>query len=128
MNHLGRPCLVSALPRTPKNPAKAHNQVGKVQAARSSHGHLRGWVVAHHPLNTALVLRPVLLEQVVGVCLSRRLGIGVVEEILNSDKDLLDSDGWLPSLLLVQYGQADGATRVDIRVEKRWDEFACPPC
>lgn len=102
--------------------------MGEVQAAQSSHRFSRGWVVANHPLDTALVLCPVLLEQIVGVCLRRRLGVGVVEEVLDAYEDLLDSDSWLPGLLLVQYGQADGATRVDIRVEERWNEFACPSC
>ena len=77
-------------------------------------------------LHFPLVRRAVLLEQVVGICLRRRFGVGVVEEVLDADEDLLDSDGWLPGLLLVQYRQADGATWIDIRVEQRWNEFACP--
>ena len=85
MNHLGRPCRVSTLPRTPGNPAKAHNQVGEVLAAQSSNRSSRGRVVAHHPLDTALVLGPVLLEQVVRLRLRGRLGVGIVEQILDTE-------------------------------------------
>lgn len=48
------------------------------------------------------VLGTIFLEHVVGVGLGGRVGVGVVQEILDAEQDLLDSDGGLPALLLVQ--------------------------
>jgi hypothetical protein len=43
---------------------------------------------------------------------------------LDAEQDLLDGDGGLPSFLFVENRQTDGAGRVNVRVEKRWGEFA----
>jgi hypothetical protein len=43
---------------------------------------------------------------------------------LNAEKDLFDGDGGLPGFLFVEDRQANGAGRVDVRVEERWSEFA----
>ena len=52
-----------------------------------------------HPL---LVVRPVLAEAGVGLGLGGVLDVGVVQEILDTQQDLLDGDGRPPVLLLVQ--------------------------
>ena len=56
-----------------------------------------------HPL---LVVRPVLAEGGVGLGLGGVLHVGVVEEVLDTQQDLLHRDGRPPVLLLVQDGQA----------------------
>jgi hypothetical protein len=43
---------------------------------------------------------------------------------LNAEEDLFDGDGGLPGFLFVEDRQADSAGRVDVRMEKRWGEFA----
>lgn len=53
------------------------------------------------------------------------IGIGVVQEILDSEEDLLDGDGGFPGFVLVENAEADGARGVDIGVEERGREFAC---
>jgi len=53
-----------------------------------------------------------------------RLGIRIVEKILDAEKDLLDGDGWFPTFFLVQDGKANRTRRVDVRVEEGRDEFA----
>ena len=52
-----------------------------------------------HPL---LVVGPVLTKAGVGLCLGGVLDVGVVEEVLDTEEDLLDGDGRPPVLLLVQ--------------------------
>ena len=49
-----------------------------------------------------LVIGPVLAEAGVGLGLGRILNVGVVEEVLDTEQDLLDGDGGPPVLLLVQ--------------------------
>ena len=43
---------------------------------------------------------------------------------MDAEKDLFDGNGGLPGFLFVEDRQADGAGRVDVRVEERWGEFA----
>ena len=63
----------------------------------SLRGHGSG--LGPHPL---LVVRPVLAEAGVGLGLGGVLDVGVVQEILDTQQDLLDGDGRPPVLLLVQ--------------------------
>ena len=63
----------------------------------SLRGHGSG--LSPHPL---LVVRPVLAEAGVGLGLGGVLDVGVVQEILDTQQDLLDGDGRPPVLLLVQ--------------------------
>lgn len=86
--------------------------------------HLRRRVVPDDPLDLALVCCAVLPVQVVRIGLGRRVWIWVIQQVLHAKQDLLDGDGRLPALLLVQDGQADCAGGVDVRVEERRDEFA----
>ena len=85
----------------------------------------RSGVVAHHLLHLLLVRLDILLEEVIRLRLGGRLRVRVVEEVLDAEQDLLDRDGGLPALVLVQYAEADGAGGVDVRVEERRDELAC---
>lgn len=81
-------------------------------------------IIAHCPLDPFLVLVPVLLEQVVGLGLGGRLRVWVVQQVLHAQQDLLDGNGGLPPLLLVQDRETDRAGRVDVGVEERRDELA----
>ena len=74
--------------------------------------------------DSPLVLDLVLLVEVVGVGLGGRVRVGVIEQVLDAQGDLLDGNGGLPGLVFVEDGQADGAGRVDVRMEQRRDEFA----
>ncbi len=76
-------------------------------------------------LNLLLVSLPVLLEQVVCLGLSRGIGIGIVQQVLDAKENLFDGDCWLPTLLFVKDRKAYGAGWVDIGMEKRRYEFAC---
>jgi hypothetical protein len=85
---------------------------------------LRRGVLLHNRPDLLLVRNLVFLEQVERVGLRGRLGIRLVEQRLNAQQDLLDGDGGLPALILVQDGQADSAGGVDVGVEERGREFA----
>ena len=87
-------------------------------------GFLIGLVFLDRLANPAFVLRTVLLKEVVGLGLCRWLGVRVVQEILDAEQELLNSDGRSPTFLLIQDWQANCSGRVDIRVEKCWCEFA----
>jgi hypothetical protein len=85
---------------------------------------LRRWILTDDLFDFCLVRCPILLEQVIGFGLCRRFWIWIVEEILNTEENLLDGDSWLPSFFFVQDGKADGSGRIDVGMEKRWCEFA----
>lgn len=86
---------------------------------------LRRRILANYAPDALFVLDLVFLEQIVGVGLGGRLGVGVVEQVLDAQKNLLDRDGRLPGLFLVENRQADGARGVDVGMEQRRDKFAC---
>lgn len=86
---------------------------------------LRRLVLLDDLPNPLLILRTISLIHIVRLSLSGRFGVGVIEKILDAEKDLFDGNGGLPCLFLVQDGQTDGAGRVDVGVEERRDEFAC---
>ena len=86
--------------------------------------HLWGWILADDSLDLGLVRSFVPFEQVVRLSLGWGIWVWVVEEILHAEQDLLDGNGRLPSLLLVQDREADGPGWVDVRMEERWDELA----
>lgn len=101
-------------------PAQCFDQ-GGMSLAMLCRGDLRGdlsrRVLSNHPLDTLLVFHFVPLEQVVCLGLRWRLGIGVVQEILDTEDDLFDGDGRFPAFILVEYRQANGPRRVDVWVE-----------
>lgn len=84
----------------------------------------RSRVISDDLLDLLLVGSAILAEQVVGLGLGRRLGIGLVQQGLDAEKDLLDGDGGFPAFLFIENGQADGSRRVDVGVEKWRDELA----
>merc|ERR1719431_713000 len=69
------------------------------------------------------VISPVLAEAGVSLSLSGVLDVRVVEEILNTQENLLHSDGWPPVFLLVQDGEANCSGGIHIRVEQWWHKF-----
>jgi hypothetical protein len=81
-------------------------------------------VVLDDTADFPLILGLVPLEEVVGVGLCGRIRVGVVEQVLDAQGDLLNGDGGLPRLVIVEDGQADGTGRVDIGMEQRRDELA----
>ena len=81
-------------------------------------------VVAHQRLDLLLIGVPVFLEEVVCVCLGRRVWIWVVQEVLNAEQNLLYRNGRLPAFLFVQNAKTDSTGRIDVRMEEGWCEFA----
>lgn len=81
-------------------------------------------MISHDLLDLRIVPGAVLLEKIVSVGLSWRVGVGVVEQVLNTKQDLLDSNRRLPTFLLIQDRKTDCARWVDVRVEKGRNEFA----
>merc|ERR1719422_1768476 len=69
--------------------------------------------------NPLVVVGPVLAEASVSLSLGRVLDVRVVQEVLNAEENLLDSDGRAPVLLLIEDGEAHRAAWVDIGVEER---------
>lgn len=60
----------------------------------------------------------------VSLRLGRVLDVGLVQQVLDAEQDLLDGDGRAPVLLLVQQRQTDRPGRVHVRVEQRRLELA----
>jgi len=69
--------------------------------------------------NSLLVISSVLAIGGVCFCLRRVLDVGIVEQILDADQELLDGDCWPPVLILVQQAEANCSRRVDVGV-KQW--------
>ena len=59
-------------------------------------------ILGHNLANFFLISLAVILVEVVGFSLRRRIKVGVIQQVLNSTKDLLDSNGWSPSLFFAQ--------------------------
>lgn len=83
-----------------------------------------GGVLLDDALDLSFVCRSVLLEESVGISLSWRIGIGIVEQVLNPQKNLLDGDCRLPTLLFIQNRETDRARWIDVGMEQRRDESA----
>ena len=62
---------------------------------------LWSWVFANNTLDLRLISRLVLFKEVVRLSLCRGVWVRIIKEILDSEKNLLDGNCWLPSLLLV---------------------------
>ena len=50
--------------------------------------------------------------------------VGIVEQVLDAQQDLLDRDGRLPAFVLVQDAEADCTRGKHVGVKKRWRELA----
>ena len=85
----------------------------------------RSRVVSDDLLDLLVIGSTVFAEQVVGLGLSGRIWVGLVQQRLDTEEDLLDGDGGLPAFLFVENGQANGSGRVDVGVEERRNELAC---
>lgn len=86
---------------------------------------LRRRIIPNNSLDFPLICRTVLLEQIECLGLRRRVWVGVVQQVLDPEQDLLDCDGGLPAFFFVEDREADGAGGVDVGVEEGGDEFAC---
>lgn len=86
--------------------------------------HSWGWIVFDDTLHLSFVSLAIFLEEIVSVCLSWGFGIGLIEELLNSEEDLLNGDGRFPALFLVQDRQADRSRGIHVWMKQWWDEFA----
>lgn len=86
---------------------------------------LWGRILPHNTLDPTLILHAVFLEEIVRLSLGWGFGVGVVQQVLNAEQNLLHCDRRLPCLFFVEDGEADRARGVDIGVEERGDEFAC---
>lgn len=86
---------------------------------------LWGGILPHDALDPTFILLTIFLEEIVRLSLGWRLGVGVVEQVLNAKQDLLHRDGRLPCLFFVEDRETDRARWVDIGVEERGDKFAC---
>lgn len=86
--------------------------------------YLRRRVLSDDPLDFGFICCLVFLKEVVCIRLRWRIGIWVIEKILDAQQDLLDRDCRLPAFLLVQNRQTDGAGRIDIGMEEWRNEFA----
>lgn len=110
---------------TPSNPPTPYAQYQQSMPKHATHRiNLRRWILPNDPLDLILVRRAILLEEVVRISLGWRVGVGVIKQILNAEKNLLYGDRRFPALLFVQDRQADRARWINIRVEERWDKFA----
>jgi hypothetical protein len=89
---------------------------------------LRRRVLLNDLLDLALVRSLVFLEQVKRIGLRWRLRVGLVEQRLNAQQNLLDVYRWLPAFFFVEDAQADGAGWVDVWVEEWGYEFAWYGC
>jgi hypothetical protein len=63
---------------------------------------LNGLVFLNHLADLTLIRGSVLFEQVVGIGLRGRLWVGIIEEILNAEQDLLDGDSGSPVFLFIE--------------------------
>lgn len=84
----------------------------------------RSRVIPDDLLDLLVVGSAILAEEVVGFSLSGRLGVGLVQQRLNAEKNLLDGDSGLPAFLFVENGKADGAGGVDVGMEERRNKLA----
>lgn len=82
------------------------------------------WILLDNSLDAPFILDSVFFEEVVCVGLGGRLGVGIVQKVLDAEENLLDGDCWLPCLLLVQNGEANSSAGVNVRMEKRRCELA----
>jgi len=85
---------------------------------------LRRRIIPNNAAYLLLVCHTILLEQVERVGLCGGLWVGLVEQRLDSEEDLFDSDGGLPAFFFVENGETYCAAGVDVGMEKRGDEFA----
>ena len=67
---------------------------------------------------TLPVVSPVLTEASVSFSLNCVLNNGAIQEVLNSEEDLLGSDGWPPVLLFIKDGETHSNTRTHALMEK----------
>lgn len=85
----------------------------------------RSWILTNDAANPLFVLDSVSLKKVVCLSLGRGLWIGIVEQILDTQEDLLHSNGRFPCLFFVEDREADGARRINVGMKQRRNKLAC---
>ena len=73
--------------------------------------------------NNKNVYRNKLPVDSISFSLCRILNVGIIEEILDTQQDLFDGNGWPPILFLIQQWQTDSTFEKNILVQKAtWNE------
>lgn len=86
---------------------------------------LHGRIFLHDLLDATFICGAILLEEVVGLGLCRRIGVRVIQQVLDTQQELLDGNGGAPCFLLVENREAYGARGINVGVEQWRSEFAC---
>ena len=63
------------------------------------------------------ILSTVVNEQVVRFALCWTVRVGVIEQVLDSNENLLHCNTWPPVLVFIQYAETDCARRVHVGVK-----------
>ena len=81
-------------------------------------------IVFHNGFDLLFVGLAISFEEVIRISLCWRIGIWIVQQVLDTEENLLDSDGWLPTLFFIQDGKANSTGGIDVGVEKWGNKFA----
>ena len=81
-------------------------------------------ILFHNGFDLLFVGLAISFEEVVGISLCWRIRVWIVEQVLDTEENLLDSDGWLPTLFFIQDGKANSTGGIDVGVKKWGNEFA----
>jgi hypothetical protein len=65
-----------------------------------------------------------MLKEVKGFGLGGGVWIGIIQQVLNTNQDLLDGNGGTPAFFLVENGKANGARWIHVGVKEGWSELA----
>ena len=76
-------------------------------------------------LNSSSVLRLVVDEKLVCFRLSRTIWIRIIQQILDSDQNLLESNRGTPALFFVQNRETNCSRWINVGMKERRHEFAC---
>mmetsp|Transcript_7647 Transcript_7647/g.23024 ORF Transcript_7647/g.23024 Transcript_7647/m.23024 type:complete len:201 (+) Transcript_7647:70-672(+) len=107
-------------------PAKAQREHPQCRVHRTARSETLGRrrVVLRLPAHPSGVIIRTLSEDDVCVGLCWAVRVGGLKELLDPQQDLLHSDAWPPSLILVEDAQADCPRWVDVWMEKAGREAA----
>lgn len=103
----------------PRNEIQKRNK-----KTQQTHVGLKSRILTDNLFHTSFIGRAVLFEEIVCIGLGGRFRVRVVQQILDTEEDLLDRDGRFPGFFFVQDRETDGAGGVHVRVKERRDEFA----
>jgi hypothetical protein len=108
------------------HPSIRHHRLGDLLASHLQETvHLRSRILPDDVLHLLLIRCPIFLKEVERIGLRWRLGVRLVEQRLDTEQDLFNSDGGFPALFFVEDGETDCARGIDVWVEEWGGEFAC---